>query len=529
MLNILLADDNILTRNQLNELLGQLGSRVIVVGQAMDGQQAVELACRLKPDLIIMDVEMPLKNGIEATLELAEKLPAAKVLALSNYDNFQYLRGMLKAGAVDYLLKHELSCTLLKSKLGEIEHLLSKETERAIREHHYSLAAKQSLLASLISGISVDPAYCSIMMQQPEFPSRTAALCILRITNYGTLYRQTTMDGKKKLPQSVLNLCSNLFASIHNGLITSLGQGEFVVLFNFDTAVSRRRAHEQLSEYLSLIKGNIKRLLGIDVLVDSSFIYKPLLALPSYYEQLSRQMSQKTWGELSPTAVPPIDILDERELINALEHRDMELCRQVLARVFKPLTVESQTSDAENDYQLLVGSLLVLLERYLMSSGLEAELALIKQYSQKLKLLQSSKELYQMVSELFLNLLGSMSCQNLKSYSPHIQKAVMHLQNNYAQTLSLSDVAELLGLSSSYFSKVFRDEVGSNFVDYLTELRISKAKMLLCETTMTITEIGRQTGFPNYNYFIRVFRERTGQTPMSYQKQQRPPLPPAKV
>ena len=103
MLMILLADDNILTHNQLNELLASIPD-VTVAGQAMNGAQAVELALQLSPDLVIMDMEMPVMDGVEATRQLMAQCPGIKVLALSNYDSFTYLRDVLKAGAMDYLL-----------------------------------------------------------------------------------------------------------------------------------------------------------------------------------------------------------------------------------------------------------------------------------------------------------------------------------------------------------------------------------------------------------------------------------------
>ncbi len=104
MIRILLADDHALVRQGLGMILGAQPDMEIV-GQAGNGNQAVELAEKLKPDVIVMDVAMPELNGIEATRRLAASLPRTRVLALSMHKDSVYVREILRAGARGYLLK----------------------------------------------------------------------------------------------------------------------------------------------------------------------------------------------------------------------------------------------------------------------------------------------------------------------------------------------------------------------------------------------------------------------------------------
>ncbi|MHC4638469.1 MAG: response regulator transcription factor [Planctomycetota bacterium] len=101
---ILLAEDHIVMREGLRSLIDQQND-MKVVGEADNGKMALELAEELKPDVIIMDVAMPDMNGIEATGLIKEKMPDIKVIALSAYDNREYVMGMVKAGVSGYLLK----------------------------------------------------------------------------------------------------------------------------------------------------------------------------------------------------------------------------------------------------------------------------------------------------------------------------------------------------------------------------------------------------------------------------------------
>ena len=104
-IKILLADDHKITRDGLKSLL-ESQSNMIVIGEAENGRQAVRLAVDLVPDVVVMDINMPELNGIEATRQIVAELPNTKIIALSMYSDKRYVVGMLKAGVSGYLLKN---------------------------------------------------------------------------------------------------------------------------------------------------------------------------------------------------------------------------------------------------------------------------------------------------------------------------------------------------------------------------------------------------------------------------------------
>lgn len=109
---ILLADDHTIFRQSLHRLLSDEGD-IEVVGDAEDGREAVRLACELLPDIVIMDIAMPLLNGLEATCQIKRLCPQVKVLILSMHDNEEYIRSALAKGAMGYLLKDASSRELM--------------------------------------------------------------------------------------------------------------------------------------------------------------------------------------------------------------------------------------------------------------------------------------------------------------------------------------------------------------------------------------------------------------------------------
>src|SRR6188768_1668701 len=112
-MRILLADDHAMLRDGLKEILTKAG--LLVVGEAASGREAVELAQRFRPDVVVMDVSMPDLNGIEATRRIRALLPRTQVLALSMHCDKRYVASMLRAGAAGYLLKEAASSELLQA------------------------------------------------------------------------------------------------------------------------------------------------------------------------------------------------------------------------------------------------------------------------------------------------------------------------------------------------------------------------------------------------------------------------------
>jgi DNA-binding NarL/FixJ family response regulator len=103
-IRILLADDHTIVRQGIHALLSDEVD-MVVVGEADDGRTAVKLAAELKPDVVVMDIGMPLLNGLEATCQIKRQNPHTKVLILSMHDNDEYIRGALARGASGYILK----------------------------------------------------------------------------------------------------------------------------------------------------------------------------------------------------------------------------------------------------------------------------------------------------------------------------------------------------------------------------------------------------------------------------------------
>jgi len=113
-ITVLLADDHTVVRQGFRALL-DAEPDIQIVGEAETGRQAVQLARKLQPEVVVMDIAMPLLNGLEATRQISREVPSTRVIMLSSYSDDEYVEQLTDAGAIGYLLKQTAATDLLKA------------------------------------------------------------------------------------------------------------------------------------------------------------------------------------------------------------------------------------------------------------------------------------------------------------------------------------------------------------------------------------------------------------------------------
>lgn len=152
-IQILLADDHKITRDGLKALL-ENQKNMAVVGEAENGRKAVRLALELKPDVIVMDINMPELNGIEATRQIISELPEAKIIALSMYSDKRYVVGMLKAGVSGYLLKNcafDELVSAISAVVNNQNYMSPKIADTVMKDYANILESSDTSPASLLT------------------------------------------------------------------------------------------------------------------------------------------------------------------------------------------------------------------------------------------------------------------------------------------------------------------------------------------------------------------------------------------
>src|SRR6059058_5777466 len=113
-ITVLLADDHTVVRQGLRALLAA-EEDIEIVGEADNGRQAIQLVKKLLPDVVVMDIAMPVLNGLEATRQITRAVPTTKILVLSSYSDDEYVQKLTEAGAAGYLVKQTAATELIKA------------------------------------------------------------------------------------------------------------------------------------------------------------------------------------------------------------------------------------------------------------------------------------------------------------------------------------------------------------------------------------------------------------------------------
>lgn len=541
MIQILLADDDILSLNRICGLIDWNANGYEIAGQAMGGCQALTLLEELKPDILILDIDMPDKNGVEVTRQIQQQQIPVKVLILSNYDTFSFVRSALHYGAYDYLLKHQLDAPTLLSKLKEMSQLIKKEDDSSLRMSYFTAVAKQNYLSSLIHSRPVSPKEQAYMTSQRDFSSSVShALAVVQVNNFILITHFSPQVERQKMIDSILTISGNILNALQGGLITHVGYGQFVLLFSYNKQASTRQLLEHARQAVRLIITNIRKLLGVSAIYELSDIFTDISSLGRICRQTSSRLEQRSFSGLPAGQAPEtgaadaktrqtslclttdaesdrtslcftkteLDMQEEKSLMNSLTALDFGQVETQLKEIFK-----KYRGDGGKIPQNMIRQLLQIGMRFQQHQQMEVSWNANPDYAKAKLAALPPRDIDQFLVNYFKEIMTQAPGYGSRKYSPHIQKALLFIHENYPQDISLSSAAGLLHLSPTHLSRLFKEELEISFVDYLNRYRIERARELIRNTDADLKSIAEQTGFRNYNYFLRIYKQKTGRTP----------------
>ena len=507
MIHILLADDDILTLNRLTDLSDWNGHGYEIIGQARGGNDCLKLVEKLRPDILILDIDMPDKNGVEVAKEIQRRRLPVKILILSNYDTFSFVRDAMRYGACDYLLKHQLSEEVLLEKLSEIVEQMKREGISTSHLSYFTTVAKQQYLASLLKYGIANADEHAHMLTQKDFACGSYCLAVLQITNFILITHFSPDMEREKMIDSIMTLSTNIFATLDNGLITYLEYGRFAALFHYEPHTGAQDITSLTMRSLRLLAANIRKLFGLSVMYETSEVFSDIGTLPNIYMKTLASLEKKPFSpDYEKMNRDSLNMQEEKELMDALASLDFYKTKLLLNRIFSQ-------SDSGVPSQQLIHQLLQIGIRFQQNQKME----LLKDYDEEIRsadLTQMpAKDIEAFITDYFRKIIERSPGFGTRRYSPHIRNALLYIQENYASDLSLQMLADQLHISPTHLSRLFRQELETSFIDYLVSYRIRRARQLIKTTDLDLKTIGEQVGFHGYNYFLRVYKEKTGRTP----------------
>ena len=521
MLQTLLVDDDILSLNKMQTFLADLDF-IHVCGQLLDGTGAIEYLNTHGDsiDIVILDMEMPGASGLEVARFISKHQLPITILVISNYDNFEYVKPILQAGAYDYLLKHELSRTLLETKLSEIRLYIDKQQLHQKQWDQMCQLSKQQYLRNLVLNYDIPDENRHFFASDPLLCGRRHVAACLQITNFSSIYQSIPDERHQKVVNTVLHFCDTFFTSLQRGIITHINYGEFLVLLSFPDLTSEAAILQTASQDISLLKNNLRRYLSIHTFAESMPVFDSVEHLRPYYLKIHHRLQVKPFNsdserpaEKEGNSVLLLSLQEENELSESLLHLNEKKVTEIVTHIFDTV---GQTHVSLLGLQRLVLRLTEIMQLALRTASQDRETITVPPPAVNNILdIEALKKQFLLYYRQGLERLASAS---VSQYPPLIQKALNYIYQNYHLDLSLSDISRHCGVSEVYFSRAFKDALGLPFTKYLNAYRVRIAAHLLRQSNDSLKKIAEESGFQSYNYFLTVFKTYMGVTPVQYRE-----------
>lgn len=525
MYKLLIVDDEPLVRMGLKAAVDWEGNGYEVVGEAASGSQALAYVENLHPHIVITDIRMPGMDGIELIRQVRERQLGTKFIVLSNYDDFHLVKEALKCGASDYFLKVTMETDKLLESLaavcGQIDAEAESRKDRLMMSstlHDHKAQIKSRYFYQLIHG-KMDEEGIARFVQESRLKlfDPQGTLFVVRVDN-----SRAVVDGRF---QGDEELFVYTLASILEEIVAKFGPSE---VFEHDTSTyvlilsgnhaGKRHIAEQiqglLQQYLNLASGTIYNL----SFASYSDLKRLLKSIPAFAEHFFYAEQGTIWDgkELPEISDEAWDLYVEtkKELALGARHCQDEQTaeafadwhRRVRERRIRPKLVRELTR------QLLIA---VQDEMPMLENSWQTHMTAL---DDELKRADHIDPLMR-TAEAYRRELLMQSVRNAQVSRSEILKAKHYMEAHSDRKLTLDEVAKRVNMNKSYFCRLFKEQTGENFKDYLLRLKMERATTLIRQTDKKISEIALDLGYGDIFYFNRVYKKFIGSAPTEIRKQ----------
>jgi len=521
---VFLVEDEIVTREGIRDNVDWASAGFEFCGEAPDGEMALPLIEKSKPDILITDIKMPFMDGLQLSKIVREQMPWVKIIILSGHDEFEYAQAAVKLGATEYLLKPISSGDLLKA-LKRITVLLDQE--RKERENYTELQEQSRgnlvllrekfLLRLVMGGISSAEA----IEQSKQFGLNIVAQYYLVL-----LLKIELCDDSNPFDyyeyQRVERAISSRVSNDPNILHIKKDLDELVLLLIGNDPTQLQQDGGNLAKEIKreVEKENICNLtIGMGT---------PQQRLGDIHRSFVEALGKFRNAERSPHSIESdksaehIELLqlDRSALENYLKFGTLQDYEKYYFTHLQSVSEESLRSDLIRNYLLV--DVVLTITQFISNLGGKVDQIIpeINDIEDFLKSVADTNQMNEMLKKLVVSALIFRDSKVNHERSKLIQEAKLYIDTHFSDPeLKMNQVAAKFNISPGHFSTVFSQEIGETFRDYITNLRINRAKELLRSTDLKSSEIATQVGYNDPHYFSTIFKKNTGLPPQQFRAQ----------
>lgn len=528
MLKLLLVDDEQPILDGLKSLIDWDKAGIRHIETAANGREALAVAGSFKPDIIITDIKMPFMNGLELIRSIRQMQPESKCIVLCGYQDFEYAREAMKYGAVRYLVKPVEENELKEAIQNIRESYLSASREKErIADLNRKLVEsvpflRNKLLYSIITGEAKDADVTAAQLNSfgiKHFPDRYICAVIEFETNHSI--GGFTGENMELIRFAAANITDELINAHAEGLVFYMLEQQIIIIMDVMDCQTHT-VEALLRDVIHHISGFLKMPVTIGVSsvcegigestrsfreAKSALKYKLLAGIGKaiYYNDMA--------GDSTREIFIPLNL--GKRLENSVITGDSSSIPGAVSNLFTAL--KSIKGVRPSEILSKCREELLLIRRNFEDMGVSAKTisAFIERFDNELQGL-TIDELELQFRAAFTEMANEILKTNTAGIKAIINQIRQYIDNNYEFQITLNTIAEKFYINSSYASRLFKQELSENFIDYLTGKRISEAIKMLLNTEMNVYEISEKIGYGNPKYFSQLFKKHTGMTPREY-------------
>lgn len=527
MYRIMIVDDEPLILAGITSLLDWEEYQCRVVGKASNGQQALNLIDTLNPDIIITDIKMPAMDGITFMQEVVERGNHAAFIILTNLEEFSLAKKALQLGAVDYLVKLELDEEALISALEKAVRRCDRNRERGLLKEEQELleSTLEEKMQNYFRQVLVYDADVSAEGTVLEAIAQRFHRSVLMLINfnYGVegFSNAFTREDQKKVMGFAENIISGMVKGFFkNSCLLRREQNGFVLVLSLEEDMEYQEQIEVMSrKFRQVMKDYFEVSISIAVSLPGSewqdLLYQAMSAMNyTYYESAENVIFYSEQCEENEKHSSNFNInFLKKDLIAAVRQNDSEafldIMNQVIGLFRECRPSRPQAVNACSNLYYFITTL--------MEDRKDHPFPYAVDIVGQLNRMDSLKTIIRWLEEFRDELAKSLEFYRDCRLDKNIELAQKYVLEHYREKITLGQVADALNISQGHLSSTFRKHTGKKFSDYVTEVKIEKAKELIATYQYMMYEISDMLGFDTQYYFSTVFKKITGYTPKEYE------------
>ena len=564
MIKVFLVEDEYAIREGIKKSVNWEQNGFELVGEAGDGEVAFPKIVRAKPDILITDIRMPFMDGLELSRLVKKELPNIKIVVLSGYDDFNYAKQAISIGVEEYILKPVSGENLMNELQSVAEKIKKENQDKEAREKYLKdreeirilersvfirdmidgkLSMQESLEKGKNLGIDITAAFYAIVLMQ-VFPRKMDSG---EINEYSGITEEIYGRIKETYEDSANVYLYEQVGDVLCFLVKADGMDEIEssIQSGINNIKSLMDEYKDQMFFLSIGK-TVERIRDVNVsyadasrkfaeryMCDDSFVfYGDISGRTRFRDSIEEERlaaSKDAYADSINNNGIDINKID----INSV---DISMMSQKTVISFLRSGTLSEVDNLVDDYFENIGeeaSNSIMLRQYILVESLISSVSFLEgigvaknkveeilgELMNPVKYSESADSSKAYIKNLLRIMIEYRNKLSDMKYNEIIEKAKQYIRDNYQNDdMSLQSVASSVNVSSNHFSAIFRKETGDTFIDYLTAVRMDKAKELLVCSSMKTSEIGFEVGYRDPHYFSYIFKKTMGMSPKEYRR-----------